>query len=213
MNLPETIASLCPHASPKGLAVIAKADEVLPAFGINSPLRIAHFLAQALHETGGLQRLEENMCYSAKRLMAVWPKRFPTIESALPYAWDPTDPDREDIALADVVYGARMGNESNGTNDDDGWLYRGQGIIPLTGLANYREVSRILGVDLVAHPEWATQPDYALPSGCAYWNWKRLSPLADKDDLRAITKLINGGYIGLEDRANWLAKAKAALHA
>jgi cytochrome d ubiquinol oxidase subunit II len=102
--------------------------------GIHKGRRAAAFAATIAHESGGGRILEENMRYSTRRLMEIWPRRFPTVEAARPFAWDPSDPDREDIALANHVYGARMGNQHNGTADDDGWERRGRGLIGLTGM-------------------------------------------------------------------------------
>lgn len=202
MNVQEVVARLCPNASQKGVASFARADAVLPAFGINTPLRTAHFLAQALHETGGLtdHDLEENLNYSAEGLAAVFPKYFPSVEFAREYA-------RKPETIANRVYGGRMGNISTG----DGFRYRGRGIFQLTGKDTYKAVGQVMGIDLVDNPDRAASIDYALPCACAFWSMRRLSPLADKDDLKAITKLINGGFNGLKDRAAWLVKVKEAL--
>jgi len=202
MNIPSIVKGLCPSASALGLAAFSRADAVLPAFGINTPLRTAHFLAQALHETGGLadKDLEENLVYSADRLHAVFPRYFDSVESAQPYA-------RKPEAIANRVYGGRMGNISAG----DGWKYRGRGIFQLTGKDNYKVISQILGLDLVDNPGRVSSAEYALPTACAFWSSKRLSPLADADDIRTITQRINGGFNGLDDRARWLIMAKAAL--
>ncbi|MBV9247503.1 MAG: protease, partial [Methylobacteriaceae bacterium] len=105
-------------------AIIDKADEMFPAYGLATLLRVRHFLAQVAEETGGLRVLEEDLDYSAMRLMQVWPARFPTLATAEPYAHNPR-------RLADRVYGGRMGN----TGPDDGWKYRGRGLLQTTGKA------------------------------------------------------------------------------
>jgi len=204
MNVQELARRLCPNASPLGLSAFSRADVVLPAFGVNTPLRIAHFLAQAFHETGGLasKNLEENLFYSAEGLARTFRKYFASVEAAQPYAKKPE-------AIANRVYGGRMGNISTG----DGFRYRGRGVFQLTGKDNYRAIQGIIGVNLVDNPDRAASAEYALPCACAFWNMRRLSPLADEDDLRAITYRINGGYNGLADRAAWLVKAKEALGA
>lgn len=202
MKLQDIVTSLCPSASPKGLAAFSKADAVLPAFGINTPLRTAHFLAQAFHETGGLadKDLEENLGYSAEGLVKVFPRYFPDLEFAQPYA-------RKPEAIANRIYGGRMGNISTG----DGFRYRGRGIFQLTGKDTYKAVAQVMGIDLVDNPDRAASIEYALPCACAFWSMRRLSPLADEEDLRTITQRINGGFIGLADRAAWLVKTKEAL--
>ena len=127
---PSTCTALLAHQAQRQpdatLRALGRAAAVeLPRYGItNSPARLAEWLAQTGNETGGYTRFEENLRYSARRLLEIWPSRFKTLAQALPYAWDPTDPDREDVALANLVYGARMGNQVNGTADNDGWDYR-----------------------------------------------------------------------------------------
>lgn len=209
MNITAIVTKFTPHASPLGRAIFAEADTVLPASKIDSPLRVVHFLPQCFEESGGLVRFEENLRYSAKRLCAVWPNRFPTIESALPYAWDPTDPDREDIALADLVYGARMGNQRNGINDDDGWKYRGRGPLQATGYDMYAQLSDLCGLDLISQPELACDPRYALGIACTIWtDILHCNPLADRDDLKAVTRAVNGGLTNLDMRRAYLTALK-----
>lgn len=171
----------------------------MQAHGILGPRRVAAFLATAAHESGGGERLEENMRYSARRLMAVWPKRFPTLESAMPYAWDASDPDREDIALANLTYGHRLGNEANGVRDDDGWRFRGRGLIGLTGAANYREAADALGLPLVTQPDIAADPTPAAAIAAWWWASRGCNALADTGDVRSWRRRVNGGLIGLDD--------------
>ena len=167
---------------------------------INTPRRAAAFAATIGHESGGGTRLEENMRYSARRLTEIWPRRFPTIEAALPFAWDPSDPDREDIALANLVYGARMGNQHNGTADDDGWERRGRGLVGLTGMDAYRLAADALGLPLVQQPDLASQPNVAAEiAGWTWSDWKKCNPMADRGDVKAWRRAINGGLIGLDD--------------
>lgn len=213
MDWVKIILGLAPKALPKVVEAFRTADTDFQNFQVTTPLVQAYYLAECLHETGGFRVLEENLKYSAERLHAVWPTRFPTIESAKPFAWDPSDDDREDVALADFVYGARMGNERNGTNDDDGWNYRGRGPLMITGHDNYAEMGRRSCLSLLDKPDLATSSRYMLPISLHFWNWKGLSALASKDDLRGVTKIINGGTIGLKERAVWLAKTKAVLNA
>ncbi len=167
---------------------------------INTPMRAAAFAATIGHESQGGTMLEEGMRYSAARLMKVWPKRFPTLEAARPFAWDPSDPDREDIALANHTYGGRMGNQANGTDDDDGWERRGRGLIGLTGMDAYRRAAEALGLPLVQQPDLASQPNVAAEiAGWTWADWKKCNPLADRGDVKAWREAINGGLIGLDD--------------
>ncbi len=165
----------------------------MTAANITTRLRMAAFLANCAHETGGGVRLSENLRYSAKRLTEVWPSRFPTIQAALPYAWDPTDPDAEDAALANLVYGSRMGNQKNGINDNDGWKYRGRGLIQITGFDNYA------AIQMEATPERLATRDGAAVSACRYWTINGLNATADTGDIRAVRRRVNGGYIGVDD--------------
>jgi putative chitinase len=150
------------------------------------------------HESGGLTIVQENLNYSASRLMAVWPSRFPTLASAQPYAGNPQK-------LANKVYGGRMGN----TGPNDGWTYRGRGFIQITGKDGYASVGALAGLDLVGHPELAADPAKAGAVVAAFSSWKKLNVPADAGDFVAHTRKINGGTIGLDDRKVWLNKVLA----
>jgi len=179
-------------------------DGLPPAgYGIDTPLRRAHFLAQVAHESGGFRRLVENLSYGAAGLVSTWPSRF-TKDTAPAYA-------RQPERIANKVYANRLGNGDEASGD--GWRYRGRGYIQLTGKANYAEYShRVFRDDrLVRDPGLAAQPETAAKLAGAYWQAKGLSALADADDLKTITRRINGGLIGLADRAKWLAKFKEAI--
>jgi putative chitinase len=168
--------------------------------GITAGRRAAAFAATIAHESGGGARLVEGMGYSAARLMAVWPSRFPTLAAARPLAWDPADDDREDIALANHVYGGRMGNERNGTADNDGWDYRGRGLIQITGRDGYSIAADSLGIPLVQQPDLAAQPNVAAEVAAWTWAaWKGCNPLADAGQVEAWRRAINGGLVGLDD--------------
>lgn len=157
--------------------------------GIDTPLRICHFMAQIFVESAGLRVAEENLHYSAKRLVAVWPSRFKSLAAAEPYSADPR-------ALANKVYGGRMGN----TGADDGWTYRGRGPKQITGKENYREIGRRIGVDLLKDPDALLKPAIGFRAAVAYWEMTRCNRHADRNDIRAVTKAVNGGYNGLADR-------------
>ena len=177
-------------------------NTVFPNYGIDTPKRIAAFLAQCGHESGGWTIFEENLNYSANGLCSVFRKYFPTLESATPYA-------RKPEKIANRVYANRMGNgpESSG----DGWKYRGRGPIQLTGKANYVAFAKDMFEDwenVVENPEWvAADQEFALMSAIWFWNKNNLNREADAGDIRTMTRKINGGYNGLEDRIHHYEKA------
>jgi putative chitinase len=172
---------------------------VLPKFGIDTPLRKAHFLAQVAHESGGLQFTQENLNYSAQGLRSVFGKYFPTIEIANTYA-------RKPEKIANRVYADRMGNGNEASGD--GWKFRGRGLIQLTGKENYQKFSDENGIDCVKNPDLLLQPEMALTSACWFWKKKNLNEFADKNDIIMITKRINGGTNGLNDRQQYLDSFK-----
>lgn len=174
--------------------------QVLEAFGILETRRRAeHFCAQLLHESGGGRVMVENLNYSAKRLTQVWPRRFPTLEDALPFAHEPR-------LLANQVYGGRLGN----VHPDDGWRFIGRGFLQLTGRSNYERIGEALGIDLVQNPDFALLPEYSLKIAGQVWRSAGCHVHADADDILKVTRAINGGYVGLEDRTLWLAKIRHA---
>jgi len=156
------------------------------------------FLGQILHESAGLTQFTENLRYSAERLCQVWPRRFPALQDARPYAYNPE-------ALANKVYGGRMGNVALG----DGWKYRGRSPIQLTGKDNYAHVGALMGEDLVANPELLSQPDFALKAAI-FW-WEDRIPDSMIGDPEKVTQRVNGGLIGLVDRVHLTALASAAI--
>jgi putative chitinase len=191
--------------APHGLidAIVAAAPVVLDRYKINTPRRLAHFMAQVSHECGGGTITEENLRYSAVRMTQVWPSRFRTISAAQPYAYNPK-------ALATKVYNGRMGNR---VGTDDGWIYRGRGLIQITGRDGYVQVGKVSGLDLVSNPAMANEPKSALEVAAAFWTWKKLNSVADTDSLTAVTRIVNGGTTGLADRQVWLNRWKAELGA
>lgn len=171
--------------------------------GLTNPRRIRQFFANTLNETGGFRRLDESLRYTTiGQLRRTWPSRFPTDASARAFIWDPSDPDREDIALANKVYGGRMGNEENGTADDDGWRYRGGGMMQTTGRDGYRAMG------FEDNPEALREPVTAFKTAVREWARRDLNPLADRYDTVAIRRKLNGGTIGLADVRIWLGKAE-----
>lgn len=198
------LATLYPRAIPDLLdGVAAAAPDVLARFGISAnPDRLAYFLAQVGHESGGLTINVENMNYSARRLTEVWPRRFPTLADAAPYANNPEK-------LANFTYGGRMGNGPPASGD--GFRFRGRGLIQITGRDGYRSVASRAGLPLEANPDLVTEPANALLCAAAFWKWKDLNPVCDARDFTRCTIIINGGTIGIADRREWLDKARRVL--
>lgn len=161
---------------------------------------IDDFLGQILHESAMLAHLDENLNYRAERLCAVWPRRFPTLAEAQPYAGNPQK-------LAERVYGGRMGNDAPG----DGWLYRGRTPLQITGKDAYRWLGELLGLDLVAHPELLEEPQHAL-AACIAW-WEKNIPDSMVGDVEKETRRVNGGLIGLADREQLTERAHNAMEA
>jgi putative chitinase len=188
----EKLKRLAPSAAPDLIQAVADGWREMDAAGINTPLRACHFLAQICVETGGFRSIEENLTYSAQRLNKVWPKRFPTVASAKPYANNPQ-------ALAAKVYGGRLGNKT----PQDAWDYRGSGFIQTTGKSNFAAVG------YADDPDQLREPGPGFSAAVAYWKQKGLSTLADRDDLVEIRRRVNGGTHGLEDARRYLAKAKS----
>lgn len=173
-------------------------------FDINTAARVAAWLAQAAHESGELAHLVENLNYSAAGLRKTWPLRFPDDATATRYA-------RQPMAIANHVYGGRLGNGPEASGD--GWTYRGRGIFQLTGRANYRDAGRVLHLALEASPELLEHPEPACRSAGWFWRTRGCNLLADAGDFLEITRRINSGMLGLAERRAYWARAKATLGA
>jgi len=175
-------------------AVIAQIPETAAKFGINTPLRLAHFLAQCGHESGGFRAVQENLNYSAKGLNGIFRKYFPTEASAAAYARNPAK-------IAAKVYGGRMGNGAEATGE--GYKFRGRGYIQLTGKDNYRAFGNAINEDMTATPD-KVATHYPLLSAAWFFSKNGLHKIADEGSSDAvvtkITKRVNGGTIGLPDR-------------
>ena len=184
-------------------AVVATCQE----FEINTPQRVAGFLAQTSHESGGYTMLTENLNYRAATLAACWPNRFAVLGAdkkpikengkLVPTAVANSIAGKPEL-IANLVYSSRMGNGP--AESGEGWLYRGRGLKQLTGKFNYEKCSQGLGVDLVGNPDLLLEPLYAARSAGWFWRSNALSAYADTGDIKGMTKKINGGYIGLEAR-------------
>jgi putative chitinase len=177
-------------------------------FEINTPQRVAGFLAQTSHESGGYTMLTENLNYRAATLAACWPNRFAVLGAdkkpvkdakgkLTPTAVANSIAGKPEL-IANLVYSSRMGNGP--AESGEGWLYRGRGLKQLTGKFNYEKCGQGLGVDLVGNPDLLLEPIYAARSAGWFWRSNALSAYADTGDIKGMTKKINGGYIGLEAR-------------
>ena len=169
-------------------------------YEINTPKRQAGFIGQCQHESGNFKTLEENLHYSAASLMRVWPSRFPDQATADQYANNPEK-------IANKVYAGRMGN----TEDGDGWKYHGRGVIQLTGKDNYNFCGQALKLDLTANPDLLLEPMNAMLSAGWFWNKRGLNAAADVSGWEEITRKINGGVLGLDDRIAKITKALQIL--
>jgi putative chitinase len=167
-----------------------------------NPKRAAAFLAQIAHESGGFNFVTENLNYSAKGLMTTFKKYFPTEELAKQY-------ERKPEKIANRVYANRMSNGDE--NSGDGWKFRGRGLIQLTGRANYTRFAEDLGISLDETVAYLETPAGAVSSAGWFWDNNNLNQLCDKDDFVTLTKRINGGTIGLEDRKHHYHIALEAL--
>jgi putative chitinase len=184
-------------------AIVATCQE----FEIDTPQRIAGFLAQTSHESGGYTMLSENLNYRAATLAACWPNRFAVLGSdkkpikengkLVPTAVANSIAGKPEL-IANLVYSGRMGNGP--AESGEGWAFRGRGLKQLTGKFNYEKCGSGLGVNLVANPDLLLEPLYAARSAGWFWKANALSTFADAGDIKGMTKKINGGFIGLEQR-------------
>ena len=171
---------------PVWAAIIAPA---MARYGINTPRRAAAFLATAVHETGGLRRMEEALSYSAGRMVVVWPSRF-TAATAGAYAHSPE-------RLANKVYASRMGNGDEASGD--GWKFRGAGLIQITGRANYAALAKAFGRGVDDAAAWVRTREGAAVSAAWWWSANGCNELADAGDVAGWRRRVNGGLVGLED--------------
>lgn len=185
--------------------VIEQIPEVMQKFGVNTPLRLAHFLAQCGHESGGFRLTQENLNYSAKGLMGIFKKYFPTQALADQYA-------RKPEKIANRVYGGRMGNGPEASGD--GFKFRGRGYIQLTGKQNYTAFDASVPESIVDNPDLVATK-YPLASAAWFWSKNGLNAIADQgastEVVTKVTKRVNGGTIGLADRIKHFKEYHALL--
>jgi len=166
-------------------------EQLLPDYDINTPQRVAAFIAQCAHESGGFTAIKENLNYRAATLRKVFPKYFPNDDIANAYAGKPE-------MIANRVYGGRMGNGDE--HSGDGYRYCGRGLIQLTGHDNYQAFADSLEMAVTDVPEYLATFEGAAQSACWFWEKNNLNTFADTGDIVTITKRINGGTIGIDDR-------------
>ncbi len=199
---PERLTALSPKILPQRALEYAPAlDAVLAMGDINTPLRVAHFMAQLAYESAGFRALVENLNYKAETLLRVFPNRVKTLEQAQSLVAQGKE------AIANAVYGNRpdLGN----TNPGDGFKYIGRGFLMITGRANYTRYAAMIGQPLVDQPELLEKPIFAAQAAAAFWKTTNINPKADADDVTAVTRLVNGGVNGLDGRKTLLTEAKS----
>ena len=197
----DQIKKLCPqNKQPEGLTDVL--NKVLPEYEINTKKRVAAFLAQCGHESAQFTTLKENLNYSASGLCSVWPKRFTSATMAAPYNRNPEK-------IANHVYCDRMGNGSEVSGD--GFKYRGRGCIQTTGKCNYQAFAKYIGKTLDETVAFCETLEGAIASGAFFWKSNKLNQYADSGDFVTLTKKINGGTVGLQDRQTHYDEAIAVI--
>lgn len=207
----DVVRRLCPRAKPSYVTAFENGDSLFAAADITTPLRLAHFLAQCLHETDGLSIEWESGNYTAERIVEIF---GPGHSSASIGAAEAQRLEHNGPALFERTYGLgnpKLSKELGNTQPGDGWKYRGGGIMQTTGRCNYARIGKKTGVDFEAHPELVLSAEHALKPAIAEWTEDKLNPVADRDDILSITKAINGGINGFDSRKRWLAKLKPII--
>lgn len=193
----DRLLALCPQPTSDRIAKLSETlDDRAEEFGVTTHLRRAHFIAQVAHESGGFKRLSENLNYSESRIIEIFPRLKARAKELA------NQPEK----LANAAYADRLGNGDEASGD--GWRYRGQGWIQLTGRDNYRDIGASLGADLVGSPSKASEPVTATLIALTFWRGRRCNDAADDDDVARVTRLINGGLNGFEDRQRLTREAK-----
>jgi putative chitinase len=200
----ELLQKVCPKTKKEVLEqYVASLNRVCKQYGISdNHKRVAAFLAQVAHESGGFNFTKENLNYNAKALQSVFKKYYPTEKDAIVH-------ERKPEQIANKVYASRMGNGDE--KSGDGWTYRGRGLIQLTGKENYTKFSESIKKPLKEAVDYLETPEGAVESAAWFWSKNKLNELCDKDDFVTLTKKINGGTNGLEDRKHHYEIALKAL--
>lgn len=183
-------------------------NSLFPAYQINTAKRIAGFICQVAHESGEFTRTVENLNYSADGLAKTWPKIFSTPQknpNALALMIE-----RNPQKIANIAYANKGGNGNEASGD--GWLYRGRGLIQITLKDNYAAISKALGIDLIANPDYAATQDGALETALAYWKLNNINRHCDSGDFEAMTKSINKAGLGIEERLEYYDRAISVIN-
>lgn len=201
------VGRFAPKARADYVRAFADGHGLLQAAGITTPLRLAHFMTQALHETGGLTFKVESGAYSARALGRMWDSgnwhRY-FCDRAACVAMAAQCKSDGGVALFSRVYGNRMGN--GGAETRDGWTYRGRGILQTTGRGAYRRIGTRCGVEFERDPDLVTSAEHALKPALAEWTDRKCNAAADANDIERVTRAINGGAVGLKARRQWFAR-------
>lgn len=215
LDLPMLSLLWPPHTRQAGLpspqllaGIVAAAPAVLPKYGLTNDLLVAHAMSQFSHECGNGCTLTESIRYSPQRASEVWPSRFGSAADCESKVGCPGNDPRFPKKLMDLVYGERNGNRP-GTSD--GSTFIGRGLLQVTGRANYQQLGDRVGLDLIGDPDLVNHPQHALECGVAMFVLRGALQPAREDNVRRVTKLINGGQVGIEDRIAKLALWKRAL--
>ena len=202
----DQVDQLAPRCNAQYRQAFSSNTGVFARYGISARrLRVVHFMAQVLHESGALTLQYENLRYSADRLVKIWPRRFKPLGPL-----DPNDYADNPEKLANEVYGGRMGNDAPG----DGYLYRGRGLLQLTGKDSYVRATTFLRQATPAAPDLVREPDAVVSAAwCLYvaaaeWAARGCNQAADQDDVGKVTRLINGGEVGLSERIMWTGRTR-----
>ena len=200
------VTQLAPQAKNNYLQAIREGGSLFEQHGITTPLRMSHFMAQAMTETGGFKVLRESMSYSVPRMMQIFGVGN---HSAKITAAEAPSLAHNERALSERVYGLgnpRKANELGNTQPGDGFLFRGNGVLQTTGRGAHKRMGQAFGLDFEANPELVTAPEHALKPALKEWSDNNLNRFADQNDIRTITKRINGGFNGFEDRKAFFAR-------
>jgi putative chitinase len=209
MNFNDQVLKVAPNAHLVYKRAFTGAGDTLARYGITTPLRVAHFMAQILHESGRLRILTESLNYSVQALISKYVPRRMSRELAEQLG-RAGDQKANQVTIANTIYGGTFGRVQLGnTEPADGWTYRGHGLIQLTGRGNFRRIGLSVGIDLEANPALTLDPRYAFEVPCVFWADGDCNEAADRDDVVAVTKGINGGTNGLAERRELLELTKA----
>ena len=211
MTFNDRILRVAPQAHLVYKRAFGDAAALLEKYGITTPLRTAHFVAQVLHESGRMRILTESLNYSVAALVSKYVPRRLSRELAEQLGRSGSRAANQ-VTIANTIYGGTFGRVQLGnTEPSDGWTYRGHGLMQLTGRGNFRRIGKRLAIDLEANPSLALDPRYAFEIPCVFWADGHCNDAADRDDIVAVTKGINGGTNGLAERRELLTLTKAVF--